>query len=277
MMPDSDFAVLESAIFGMIEDFQSKLGIEPAAISPVEVYLPDWVWAKFGEEKIRERARSGLFAAKRYPQWEDQDMTEPEPQYALDVTNSDDSESNSVAALNAAATLMASCFCDVAGCTDAGAVAAAGRVTLVADVFLRWLRRPVRIKFGPATVTEQGTGEIVSTAGGSMATIDTSQVVTWDVDPEDDRGFDVDVVLDVTNSDDSVATVVFIPKAGDELAKVQATAVAPGSTLITVSVPGSDPLISGSLAVDVTPGGVATIEFGEPEVTEQETPATPVV
>lgn len=104
-----------------------------------------------------------------------------------------------------------------------------------------------------------------------MATIDTSQVVTWDVDPEDDRGFDVDVVLDVANSNPAVATVVFVPAVGDELAKVEATAVAPGSTLITVSVPGSDPLISGSLAVDVVPGGVATIEFGEPVVTEQGT------
>lgn len=177
-------------------------------------------------------------------------------------------------ALETASVLMASCFCDVAGCTDEGAAAAARRVTAVADVFVAWLRRPVKIRFGPATVTEQDTGEIVSTAGGIMATIDTSQVVTWDVDPEDDRGFDVDVTLDVVNSNDAVATVVFIPKTDTELAKVQATAVAPGSTLITVSVPGSDPLISGSLAVDVVPGGVATIEFGEPVVTEQ-TPSTP--
>ena len=173
-------------------------------------------------------------------------------------------------ALEQATGLMESCFCDLAGCTDEGAQAAARRVTAVADVFVAWLRRPVRIKFGPATVTEQDTGEIVSvTAGGIMATIDTSQVVTWDVDPEDDRGFDVLTPLDVVNSDEAVATVVYTPPTAGVLGTIAATAVAPGSTLITVSVPGSDPLISGSLNVDVTPGGVAVINFGDPVITEQ--------
>jgi hypothetical protein len=172
-------------------------------------------------------------------------------------------------ALEQATKLLAPCFCDQAGCTMGGAIEAAQRVTAVADVFVAWLRRPVSIKFGPATVTEQDTGEIVSTAGGSMATIDTSQVVTWTVDPEDDRGFDVTTPLDVVNSDDAVATVVYTAPAGGELGTIAATAVAPGSTLITVSVPGSDPLISGSLSVDVVPGGVAVINFGDPVVTEQ--------
>lgn len=113
-----------------------------------------------------------------------------------------------------------------------------------------------------------------------MATIDTSQVATWTVDTEDDRGFDVDVALDVTNSDDAVATVEFIPAADGELAKIVATAVGLGSTLITVTAPGSDPLVTGSLSLDVVAGGVATIEFGEAEVTEQVTtppPAEPVL
>lgn len=194
------------------------------------------------------------------------------------MLSADDKINDQVNALDFASRLMASCFCDVAGCTDAGAVSAAQRVTLVADVFVRWLRRPVRIKFGPATVTEQDTSEIVSTAGGSMATIDTSQVVTWTVDTEDDRGFDVTTPIEVTNSDDTVATVVYNPPADGELGTIVATAVAPGSTLITVTAPGTDPLVTGSLNVDVVPGGVATIEFGEPEVTEQDaTPPPPVV
>lgn len=185
------------------------------------------------------------------------------------LADASDATTDPVIALDVASRLLAPCFCDVAGCTDAGAVAAAQRVTAVADVFVRWLRRPVRIKFGPATITEQDTGEIVSTAGGTMATIDTSQIVTWDVDPEDDRGFDVLTPLDVVNSDDAVATVVYTPPTTGVLGTIAATAVAPGSTLITVSVPGSDPLISGSLNVDVTPGGVAVINFGDPVVTEQ--------
>lgn len=103
-----------------------------------------------------------------------------------------------------------------------------------------------------------------------MATIDTSQVVTWTVDPEDDRGFDVNTPLEVTNSDDSVATVVYNPPTDGELGTIVATAVAPGSTLITVTATGTDPLVTGSLNVDVIAGGVATLEFGEPEITEQE-------
>ena len=90
-------------------------------------------------------------------------------------------------------------------------------------------------------------------------------------DPEDDRGFDVLTPLDVVNSDDAVATVVYTPPTAGVLGTIAATAVAPGSTLITVSVPGSDPLISASLNVDVTPGGVAVINFGEPVTTEQPT------
>jgi hypothetical protein len=187
----------------------------------------------------------------------------------LDLVSTNGPQGDPALALTSASRLMATCFCGIAGCTDAGTVAAAQRVTAVADVFVRWLRRPVRIKFGPATITEQDTGEIVSTAGGSMATIDTSQIVTWDVDPEDDRGFDVLAPLDVVNSDDAVATVVYTPPTAGVLGTIAATAVAPGSTLITVSVPGSDPLISGSLSVDVVPGGVAVINFGEPVVTEQ--------
>jgi hypothetical protein len=178
-------------------------------------------------------------------------------------------EGDPALALDLAARLMAPCFCERAGCTHAGAVEVAGQVTAVADVFVAWLRRPVRIKFGPATVTEQDTGEIVSTAGGIMATIDTSQVVTWTVDPEDDRGFDVTTPLTVTNSDDAVATVVYTPPAGGELGTIAATAVGLGSTLITVTADGTDPLITGSLNVDVVAGGVAVINFGDPEVTEQ--------
>lgn len=178
-------------------------------------------------------------------------------------------ENDPAIALDMAVKLMAPCFCDRAGCTHGGLVEAARQVTAVADVFVAWLRRPVRITFGPAVVTEQDTGEIVSTAGGSMATIDTSQVVTWTVDPEDDRGFDVTTPLEVTNSDDSVATVVYTPPADGELGTIAATAVAPGSTLITVTATGTDPLITGSLNVDVIPGGVAVLNFGEPEITEQ--------
>ena len=57
-----------------------------------------------------------------------------------------------------------------------------------------------------------------------MATIDTSQVVTWPVDPEDDRGFDVLTPLDVVNSDDAVATVVYTPPTAGVLGTIAATA-----------------------------------------------------
>ena len=199
------------------------------------------------------------------------DVTEPDaPLPTIEMSSPFSSaEGDPTFALEMAAKLLAPCFCEQAGCTKAGAVAAADTVTAVADRFVAWLRRPVRIKFGPATVTEQDTGEIVSTAGGSMATIDTSQIVTWTVDPEDDRGFDVTTPLTVTNSDDSVATVVYTPPSAGVLGTIAATAVAPGSTLITVTATGTDPLITGSLNVDVVVGGVAVINFGEPEVTEQ--------
>ena len=47
--------------------------LEPA----IEIYFPDWFWAKYGDEKIGERATAGMFVAKRYPGGGDE-MTEPE-------------------------------------------------------------------------------------------------------------------------------------------------------------------------------------------------------
>lgn len=70
--PEVDLDELTVAAMAAVRDFEAKHGFEDAAgPARTEVYLPDWVWAKFGEEKIQERAAAGMFIAKRYPKYDD--------------------------------------------------------------------------------------------------------------------------------------------------------------------------------------------------------------
>jgi hypothetical protein len=107
-----------------------------------------------------------------------------------------------------------------------------------------------------------------------VTTIDTSQLARYVISSADDRGFPVDATLTVVSSDPAVATAVILeattPTASgkDELV---VTAVAPGSTLVTVSDP-DNALIFGSDSVDVVAGGVAAVVLETPVIEEQSTP-----
>jgi hypothetical protein len=189
-------------------------------------------------------------------------VTEPNPFYA----QADDK----VEALRAAAYVMADRF-DKIACA-VGDVEAAERVTEVADVFVAWLREPARLTLTLLRIEEQdnpGTA-VPSTPGGSVTTFDTSQQAVYTIDPEDDRGFDVDATLEVTVSDPAVVSAEITPKTATELAKLTVKALAPGSALVTVTDTVSG--IFGSDSVDVVTGGVATIELSAPVVEEQVVP-----
>lgn len=101
--------------------------------------------------------------------------------------------------------------------------------------------------------------------GDTMAAVlTTSQEFELTADPEDARGFDVDVPVEWTvESEDDAVEIVDT----DDPKTVIIRAVQPGSALVKASV-GE---LYGSLAVDVTAGAVATIEIAPGEVREQGT------
>ena len=97
-------------------------------------------------------------------------------------------------ALKAAADVMAGARFAQVACVD-GDIAAAHRVTEVADVFVAWLRRLRSVTFTLVSIEEQ-TGEIITTTpGGTVTTIDTSQRARYIISAADDRGFPVDASL----------------------------------------------------------------------------------
>ncbi len=89
-------------------------------------------------------------------------------------------------------------------------------------------------------------------------------------DPEDAAGHDVSVPITFTVADTTIATLEPVVRE-DGTPDPKATwvvAVEPGSTTVGASVPTVEgqPDLAATLAVDVLPGGVATVELvaGEP-------------
>ena len=102
-----------------------------------------------------------------------------------------------------------------------------------------------------------------------MQIVDT-QKFQLSADPEDAAGYDVDVPISFTTSDSTVVTLEDITL-GDGTADPKSKWVvsgAPGSAVVTVSVPTAEgqPDLTATLAVDVVPGGVATVQLvtGDP-------------
>lgn len=94
---------------------------------------------------------------------------------------------------------------------------AARRVTLVADVYVAWLRRVQQATLTLVAIEDVATGEIASTPEGSagMTDINDQQRARYDVTAKDARGFAADYALGARASDADVVTVVYL-NVGDE-------------------------------------------------------------
>lgn len=109
-----------------------------------------------------------------------------------------------------------------------------------------------------------------------MTTFDTSQQARYVIDAVDDRGFPVDSTWTVSVSGPDASTVtaeVLEADSGTASGKDELVVVAvhPGSATVTITNT-VDPSIFGSDAVDVIPGGVATVSLGAPTIEEQPAP-----
>lgn len=135
-----------------------------------------------------------------------------------------------------------------------------------AERFLRFLQGtlPVRLVIRIGPVTEQDSQNIMATyylpERHAMQITDT-QKFSIHVDALDAKGVEVVDTFTASVADEGVCTLV------TEDASDTWTVLAglPGSTVITVT----DGTLSATLAVDVVPSGVATIQIVAGEVTEQ--------
>lgn len=179
-------------------------------------------------------------------------------------------------ALDAAARLYAGGRFQQAACVM-GDDGAADAVLATADKFTAWLRRVGKIRLTLVSIEEQESGESLPLPpGGSMTTIDTSQQVRYIINSADDRGFPVDATLAVSVEPAGAVTAEILEASSGTASgkdELLVKAVAPGSALVKVFDPAQPDVVFGSDAVDVTPGGVATVVLSAPVIEEQDAPA----
>lgn len=159
-------------------------------------------------------------------------------------------------------------------------VAAANKVTEIADVYVAWLRRVKSVKLTLVRIEEMDDPNVFTPGGGvGVTTIDSSQQARYVIDAADDRGWAVDAQLTVEATPAGIVeATLFEATSGTASGKDELVvkAMAPGSALVTVFDAANAETVFGSDSVDVVPGGVATVVLNTPTIEEQEPAAPPV-
>lgn len=162
-----------------------------------------------------------------------------------------------------------------------GDIAAAKRVTEIADVYVAWLRRIKSARLTLVAIEDMDTGEIASIPeeGTAVTTnIDTSQQARYTVTGKDDKGFAADYALAVRASDATVVTATYL-NVGDEGNTsngtdaemdqvVAAFAGATGTSTIEVFDPATPDVVLAADTIVANPGAVAAAELGTPVIEE---------
>lgn len=137
-----------------------------------------------------------------------------------------------------------------------------------ADTFAAWINGTTRIRLTAGAVVDQATGAPTGTPNPSegeitMAQLHDNEKFTVTADTEDAKGYDTAETIEWSIDDSDVASLVV----SDDTKSVDVIAGSPGSAVLTASIPALG--LSATLAVDVVPGGTATIELAVGEVSEQ--------
>lgn len=140
----------------------------------------------------------------------------------------------------------------------------------------RWLSGPAYILLHVGPVTDQETGEIQTTnPGGNPMQLRDSQQTTLRVTLASAKGNEIaddpnatedNLVWTVENGTDVIDLV-----ASEDGRTATVRAIDLGSATVRVTVPGTEPALFATLAVDVIPGAVARVEIQADEPTEQPT------
>lgn len=138
----------------------------------------------------------------------------------------------------------------------------------------RWLTGPAYLLLTAGPVTTQGTGEPdESNPGGSPMQIRDNQQFDVTVTLASAKGNEIvdrpdDLTDDLVWSVDTGTEVVELDVAGDSRTAT-VRAVDTGSAVVRVTVPGTEPELFATLAVDVVAGPAALIEIQTGEPTDQ--------
>ncbi len=179
-------------------------------------------------------------------------------------------------ALQAASLLMSDGFGKLAGCTDAGAIAGAQRVTIVADVFVAWLRQVKTLSITLVAIEDISTGAPVADPlprGANMAVeLKTNQRARYTIEARDARGFlnkealDLLVTSGVDGITDVTAEIITTPDP-TQPNELLVTAVTLGvGTSVTLDVPNDDTVAPASDSFNVRAGDVAVLTLGAPVI-----------
>jgi hypothetical protein len=146
--------------------------------------------------------------------------------------------------------------------------AAYAAIRETADIFWAWAVGTTALRITPGPITSQATGQPTGTQppteGNTMQLHDDEQV-TYTVDTEDAKGFDTNEVLEWAADNADVVTLV----PGENGRTCTVLAGVPGSAVVTVTAPNLDPPLSATEAIDVLPGGTATITLAAGDITKQ--------
>lgn len=135
------------------------------------------------------------------------------------------------------------------------------------EVFFAWLNGTTRITLTRGPVTKQNgaaTNHDINEESTSMQLHD-DEKCTVTADTRDAKGFETAdaITWEVDNTDVVTANV------SEDGRSCEFVAGSPGSAVATVTDSATDPVLSATLAIDVVPGGTATISLTEGAVTKQ--------
>lgn len=134
-----------------------------------------------------------------------------------------------------------------------------------AETYAAWIAGTTRIRLTAGPVVDQSSGVPTGTSnqGDNMAQLHDNEKFTVTADTEDAKGFDTAEVIEWTIDVPEVASLTV----SDDTKSVEVVAGSPGSAVLTANVPALG--LSATLAVDVVPGGTATIELAVGDVSQQ--------
>lgn len=135
-----------------------------------------------------------------------------------------------------------------------------------ADIFWAWAAGTTSLRITPGPVTSQTTGlPTGTTSEGNTMQLHDDEQVTYSLDTEDAKGYDTPDGATWETSDDTIASLAV----SDDGRSCTVIAGVPGSATLTATIPGTDPALFATEAIDVIPGGVAVVKLTAGDVTKQ--------
>lgn len=194
-------------------------------------------------------------------------MTEPLTDLPGELIGGPDPMTARIAALQAAVDTHARILRLCPG-VDRAATIAQAETTIrhTADTYLAWLRGTVRLRLTPGPIQDQATGLPTGSPhpeGDNPMQLHDNEKVTYTADTEDAKGIDTVETIEWTIDNTGVATI----NVSDDTRTCEVVAGVPGSAILTANIPALG--LSATEAIDVVPGGTATITLVPGDVTEQ--------